>query len=202
MFSKRLFSLVLVALVCTVAIAAGTAYFAPQEMPQPTEHHKMILKGVGEWEGSMTMYGMGPEPMTIPAKESVTALGQFWTQSRFSCDFGGMAFEGSATSGYDPAKKKFVGTWIDNMSTSITVMEGDYDKKAGTLTMHYKGPHPATGEMVAHRNVSKFTDDTYSMEFFVGQGDAEMKSMTISMKRVKDTDEEEPEEEMEEEDDK
>ena len=78
----------------------------------------MILKGVGEWEGTMTMYGMGPEPITIPAKESVTALGQFWTQSHFSCDFGGMAFEGSATSGYDPAKKKFVGTWIDNMSTA------------------------------------------------------------------------------------
>jgi hypothetical protein len=185
MFSKRLLSLVLVALVFTVAVAAGRAYLVPQEMPQPTEHHKMILKGVGEWEGSMTMFGMGPEPVTLPAKETVTALGEFWTQSHFSCDIMGMAFNGSATSGYDTAKKKFVGTWIDNMSTHITIMEGDYDHKAGTLTMRYEGPHPQTGQMVPHRNVSKFTGDSYAMEFFIGEGDAETKTMTIDMKRKK-----------------
>ena len=47
-------------------------------------------------------------------QHSVT--GGLWVASTFQGDFGGMTFEGRGQFGYDPAKKKYVGTWIDSMS--------------------------------------------------------------------------------------
>ena len=60
------------------------------EMPQPAEQHAQLLEAVGAWEGTITAFfpGMPSEPME--AKETVEAIGGFWTQSRFECDFMGM----------------------------------------------------------------------------------------------------------------
>ena len=43
-------------------------------------------------------------------------------------------FKGHGMEGYDNAKKKFVGTWIDNMGTGIMMSEGDYDPSSKTFT--------------------------------------------------------------------
>ena len=184
MIKNRLLSLVAVTAVALVAMAAGRSYFSRQEMgPQPTKEHQHLMKGVGDWEGTMTMFGMGPEPMKSEAHETVEAIGGFWLISRFRCDFAGTPFEGSAVTGYDPKKKKYVGTWIDSMSNYITVMEGDFDEATRTLTMHFMGPHPQTQEPTKHRIVSRYGDDDYKSEFFVGEGDEAFKSMTLEMRR-------------------
>ena len=36
-----------------------------------------------------------------------------------------MTFKGTGIEGYDNGKKKFVGTWMDNMGTGIMMSEGD-----------------------------------------------------------------------------
>jgi hypothetical protein len=38
-----------------------------------------------------------------------------------------MTFKGMGIEDYDNVKKKFVGTWVDNMGTGIMMSEGDYD---------------------------------------------------------------------------
>ena len=75
-----------------------------------------------------------PPESSVPAKtsmssrhETIEPLGRFWTVSLFESEFMGASFSGRATSGYDPQKGKWVGTWIDSMMPHLFVMEGDMD---------------------------------------------------------------------------
>ncbi len=170
---------------CSLAFATFAPVMPWQEMPmvKPTEEHKLILKGVGEWTGVMTMEMPGaPEPMVAPCSETVTAVGELWTTSKFEMDMMGMPFTGASTLGYDPDKKMVVGTWIDSMSTRLTVMEGKYDAKKDAIVMHYEMPDPMTGEMLPVRSEYKYSDDGYTIHFYnVGETDSLM--MDMAMKR-------------------
>lgn len=166
-------------------VAAVNGRPKPQEYPQPTAEHAMLLKAVGNWEGSLTMAIPGMEAAPIPGVEVIEAVEPFWVQTRFECDFMGMAFEGRGCTGYDSTKKKFVGTWIDNMSSDMKVMEGDYDAASRKLTMNFKAPD-MMGAIVPQRIETVYTDDSYTSSFFVGEGAAAMKTMVIEMKRKSD----------------
>jgi Protein of unknown function (DUF1579) len=48
-----------------------------------------------------------------------------------------MTFKGMGIEDYDNVKKKFVGTWVDNMGTGIMMSEGRYD--VATKTSTYTG---------------------------------------------------------------
>ncbi len=175
----------------TIVLAAAVLAFAAarpapvaQELPQPNEIHKAIVASAGEWEGTLTMW-MAPDapPMTVPAKESISAIGAYWIQSRFTCDFMGMPFLGTGCVGFDTTKDKVVGTWIDNMTTHLAVMEGEVDLATGKGVMRYMAPDPMTGALVPHRIESVDTADTRTSTFYIGEG-AGTKSMVIEMKRA------------------
>ena len=173
-----------IAALLTVSVAAAaTAAPLVQEMgmPAPQKEHEMLLKGVGKWEGTITMMmpGMPSEP--TPASEEVTALGQFWTTSHFKTSFMGMPFEGHGQFGYDPEKGEFVGTWIDSMQPAMALMSGEYDEENNALHMRWMAPD-MTGQMVPHRSVNVQTENSYKMEFFQGEGEG-TKTMEIEMKR-------------------
>lgn len=164
------------------AVAAIQPILATQDMPQPGEYHRMLQKDVGTYEGTMTMSMPGMELEPAPAKETIRPLGGFWTISHFECEYMGMPMQGQGVMGYDPDKKKFVGTWIDSFTPSLSVMEGEYDeaKKAIVMDWMAKG---MTGEMVPHRMETVHTADGYVMEMFIGEGDL-AQSMKIAMKRT------------------
>ena len=172
------------ALVLTALAAAAATLRPVQEMPQATQQHAMLLKGVGEWEGTLTMFMPGAPEEGTPCRESVTAIGEFWTTSTFHCDLMGVPFVGTGVTGYDPDRKLFVGTWVDSMTTRLSVMEGTYDEARRALVMNYMGPDPMTGELVPHRTETVHEGDGYTSTFFMGAGEG-TKSMTIQMKRVK-----------------
>lgn len=182
MLSTRFTTAVLLLTVGSVAFATLRPSFFAQEPPQATEEHKEIMKGVGEWEGTLTMSMPGAPAEPIKATETVTAIGEFWTQGKFQCDFMGQPFMGSGTTGYDPAKKKFVGTWIDSMTTEMFIMEGTMDPKTKVLTMNWEAPSMATGERVPHRMETVFKGDSYTSTFFQGEDKGEQ-TMVIAMKR-------------------
>lgn len=140
------------------------------QMPTPTAHHARLQRDVGRWNVACTYY-MDPSqpPMECTAVEEIEAVGGFWTLSRFTADFMGMPFVGRCTLGWDARKEKFVGSWIDSMSSTMFVMEGDFSADGRTLEMRCEGPHMATGDIVPMRMVTSYGDDgTHTFDMFVG----------------------------------
>ncbi len=165
-----------------LAVAAVRPAVTGQEPIQPTEHHEGLLTKVGEWEGTLTTAMPGMPENSTAARETVEPVGALWIQSRFECNLG-MPYVGTGCTGYDPAKKKFVGTWIDNFDTYLALMKGDLDPETGAIVMHWEGPNPVTGELVHHRSVNVGRKDSYTSTFFMGEGEG-VKYMVIEMKRV------------------
>ena len=155
--------------------------------PQPTPEHKMLSREVGTWEGEMKMYAAGPDadPITMPVLEkNVMQDTGLWLIS----DFESGPFKGHGVFGYDPAKKKFVGSWIDNHTTALSVMEGTHDEKTGEMTYTSQMLNPATGKVEPTKSVGKFIDnDTREFIMYMksSTGDGWTKWMSISYKRKK-----------------
>lgn len=177
--------LAVTAFVLVTATGAWAALRPAQAPAQPTQEHAELIKGVGEWEGMLTMFvpGMPEEP--TPCSESVSAIGELWTTSKFTCDLMGAPFVGASSMGYDTERKLYVGTWIDSMTTRLTVMEGRMDPAKKAMVMTYEAPDMMTGKLTPHRIETSFqSPDTYTSTFFMGAGEG-TKHMVIAMKRKK-----------------
>ncbi len=169
-------------LVGGVAFAALTPLLPFQEPVKPDPEHRKVLAGVGEWEGSVIMNVPGmDEPMEMPCKESIKAIGDFWTTSEFTGNFGGMPFNGASTLGYDPVKKKFVGTWIDNQHPYMAMMEGDWDAEKNAIVLHYDMYDTMSGSFLKMRNETVHADGKYVITFFQLSDEGESEMMRIEM---------------------
>ena len=80
-----------------------------------------MQKDLGVWDAVMKIWMQGPEsdPMISQGVERNRPMGDFWVVSNYESDLGGEKFVGHGQTGYDPAKKKFIGTWIDSMSPHL-----------------------------------------------------------------------------------
>ena len=123
---------------CAIAMLLGTFLVtsAPAQGPQqPTDEHKVLKQEVGTWKAKMKIWMPGSDqPLLAEGLEVNEMFGSFWVISKFEADMMGQAFKGRATLGYDPVKKKYVGTWFDNMNAHMTFMEGTYDEATKTMT--------------------------------------------------------------------
>ena len=185
MLPGRLATLAAVLLVGGVALATLAPVLPFQEPGvQATKEHKLIVKGAGDYEGTLTwsMPGM-PEPMVSPCTEKVIAIGDFWTISHFEMEFMGAPFSGSSSMGYDPERKKFIGTWIDSMSPRVTHMEGEWNDEKQAIVMEYDMYDQMAGAMVRMRSVNHFTDDGYTLKFYRLTEEGAQDDMSIAMKR-------------------
>ena len=63
-----------------------------------------------------------------------------------------MQFKGMGVEGYDNVKKKFVGSWIDNMGTGIQFSDGTYDPATKTLHLHERNGADARNENASPRS--------------------------------------------------
>lgn len=160
--------------------------------PEVTPEHKLLRKDVGVWDAEMRLFMGGPdaEPMVSKGVERNRMLGDLWLVSNFTADLGGQEFQGHGQFGYDPRKKKFVGTWIENMGAHISTMEGDYDEAAAELTMVMDSIDPQTGAAVPMKTVSKYIGDDkrlFTMYMKSPEGGGEwVKSMEIHYTRRPD----------------
>ncbi len=153
---------------CLVAIVLGAGSMARAQegggppAPKPTAEHKVLAADEGTWDATVKSYMAGPDAEPTVSKGSeVNAVmpGGMWVLSNFRGDFGGMSFEGRGQFGYDPLKKKYVGTWIDSMSPSLSVLEGTYDAKTRTMTYVGDGVDPDTKSKFTQRMVTTTKDD-------------------------------------------
>ncbi|QEF98424.1 hypothetical protein Mal15_24760 [Stieleria maiorica] len=140
--------LVLMAAFCLTASLA----LAQDEASAPSEEHAYLAKTVGTRTGTMKVWPQGPDgdAMEIPFTETNTAiLGGNWVESKFESG----PYKGRGMSGYDPIKKKYIGTWANNMSPYLAVMEGTYDEAKHELTMVFDDIDPMTNEPVKMKSV-------------------------------------------------
>ncbi len=109
-----------------------------QEPPKPGPEHDKLKQLEGSWDAVMK-FGDEESKGTMTWKMEIGGL---WLVSEFQGEFGGMKFTGKGLDSYDPIKKKYVGVWVDSMSTSPLLSEGTYDKDGKVLTMAGEGPGP------------------------------------------------------------
>src|SRR5688572_27193306 len=108
---------------------------------EPQKEHEWLQKLVGDWtwENEATM-GPDQPPMKGAGTESVRALGGLWMmcEGQFNMpDCGPMTT--IMTLGFDPQKKRFVGTFIGSVMTHLWVYEGTLDATGKVLTLDTEG---------------------------------------------------------------
>lgn len=173
---------------CVVASILGTSVMA-QDPPKPTAEHKILTSDEGTWDATIKSFTPGSDAAPVVSKgtEVNTVLtGGLWVLSKFEGDFGGMKFEGRGQFGYDPLKMKYVGTWIDSMSPTLSVLEGTYDAKTKTMTYVGEGIDTSNKAKYTQKMVTTTKDDgsrffTLTMKFD-GVKD-EIKIMEVSYKK-------------------
>ena len=81
-------------------------------------------------------------------------------------------------------KKKFVGSWVDNMGTGIMFSEGTYDPATKTFT--YTSEFEAVPGMKQQiREVIKVTDNNHhTLEWYENRGGQDVKTMEINYTRA------------------
>ena len=138
---------ILACLVAGPGFLGLSACLKAQESPvtKPTPEHQHLAHEVGTWDATIKswMQGPGSEPLVSKGVEINKLMpGGLWALSDFQGKFGDLPFHGHGQTGYDPVKKKYIGTWVDSMSPTIMIMEGDFDPQTNTLTMYSKGVGP------------------------------------------------------------
>ena len=168
------------------------------ELAKINENHKLLGDMAGTWSYTVKMW-MNGDSSSKPNESKGTAVRKATMGGRyFVVDVSGnmempgqdgkmknMTFKGMGIEGYDNVKKKFVGTWADNMGTGIMMSEGDYDPATKTFT--YTGEYEGIPGMKQKiREMLKIVDkDHHTFEWYEDRGGKEVKTMEIDYTRKK-----------------
>lgn len=130
----------------------------PDMTPKPAKEHAWLQKLVGNWESEMEcVMGPGQPPMQSKGTESVRSIGGLWTIGEGKGDSpDGTAVVSIMTLGYDPQKKRFVGSFIASMMTHMWLYEGTLAGE--TLTLDTTGPvfGAEPGKMTKYQDIISF----------------------------------------------
>ncbi len=137
------------------------------EFMTPGPAHDHFKARVGKWDAQVSMFMVpGAPPVTSPAVAVIeSAMGGRYLIERDTGDFMGMPFEGMSITGYDNIKKRYVSSWVDNMGTGITSMEGI--RKGNSIHSWGTGPNVLEDRYVPMRSVETTIDkDHHTVEMF------------------------------------
>ena len=187
------------------AVGAPGGQPNPQEMMKQmmeisklNENHKLLADMNGNWNYTIKMW-MNPDPNAKPQESKGTATRKNIMSGRYvMMDVSGkmqmpgedgkmkdIQFKGMAVEGYDNVKKKFIGSWIDNMGTGIELSEGTYDPATKTFT-YTSEMEPMPGMKTQVREVLKVADNNHMLlEWYENHGGQERKTMEIAYTRKK-----------------
>ena len=140
-------SLVVCTLVLGLAGLAAAQGMPP--MPKPGPEHALFKEAEGVWDAKVEAW-MAPGAPPSESKGVETnrvGCGGLCLITDFKSSFvmgppgtPATPFEGHGTEVYDQAKKKYVGTWTDSMSTGLSLSESTYDAATKTMTGTMEGP--------------------------------------------------------------
>ncbi|MES2996504.1 MAG: DUF1579 domain-containing protein [Verrucomicrobiota bacterium] len=141
-----------VALCCCARVSAQ----APA-MPEPVKEHEFLKQFAGEWTVETQLFmEPGKPPVTVKGTESAKMLGGFWVVGETKCEMMGQPFTGIMSLGYDPEKKKYTGTWIDSMTSTLWTYTGSVDETGKILTLECAGKCPMDGKFYQMRDTTEW----------------------------------------------
>ena len=155
----------------------------------PGPEHKFLEPLAGTWHAACKFW---MDPSQSPQMSEGTLVrtsvldGRF-IQEEFAGKLLDKPYNGKGTIGYDRAKRKFVTTWIDSMSTALHLSYGSYDESTKTWTFKAEEDCPITGKRVKTRDTLRVVSaDEQQLEMFRQMGDEkEMRMMEINLTRKK-----------------
>jgi hypothetical protein len=165
--------------------AAAPAGMPP--MPAAGPEHEVLKTDVGTWEATVEAFMPGvAQPMVSKGTETNTLVGGLWLVTDFKSEMMGQPFQGHGVSGWDPNKKKYVGTWVDTMSTGLGLSESTYDAASKTMTGTFEGPG-MDGQIQKMKStvVMKDPDTRVFTMSETGPDGKEMTTMRITYQRKK-----------------
>ena len=162
---------------------SGVTLSYAQEIEKPgPEHARLAKELVGTWDGVMDMDGQKSK-CTATYKSICDGM---WLASDFEGELGGAKYHGHGLDGYDLNKKKYVGVWIDSLSSGPMNMEGDYDPKSKLLVMTGESTGP-DGKAYEFRTTTETKDKGhFTFKFHIVQPDGtDQLAFTIEYARRK-----------------
>lgn len=119
------------------------------EMQKPGEHHADMAYFEGIWDCTVT-FSMGPGQPEMTSRGVATYAWKFdgrWMEQSYQGEMMGQPFQGFGLMGYDNYRKQYLGTWIDDLSTSMLVSAGSTMPGSNQIVMFGKMDEPMTGEI-------------------------------------------------------
>ena len=146
-----------------LAIAVLTCAVYAQEAPEPSKpekEHEWLKQLVGEWKThGKADNGPGQPPFECEGTETTSSIGDLWIVAKGEAHAAGMNVNSMLTLGYDPEKKKFVGTWVDSTYNHLWKYEGPLDDSGKVLTLMTRGPNMmAPGELTNFKEILELKD--------------------------------------------
>src|SRR5262245_58779830 len=111
-------------------------------LPKPGPEHAILKMSEGVWDAKVESWmAPGAPPVTSTGTETNRiGCGGLCLITDFKGSFMNQPFAGHGTETYDTAKKKYTGSWVDSMSTGLSVSESTYDAATKTMTGTMEGP--------------------------------------------------------------
>jgi hypothetical protein len=177
----------LVAIGLVLVSSLTIAQEGPPPMLKAGPEHELLKGDVGVWDATVEAMTAPGQPMaTSKGVETNTLVGGVWLITDFKSEMMGAPFEGHGVTGWDPAKKKYVGTWVDTMAPGIGHGESTYDAATKTVTGTMEGMD-ASGAVQKSKSKVVYSDpDTRVFTISApGPDGKDMTVLKISYKRRK-----------------
>jgi hypothetical protein len=195
---RILTTIVLVAFTATLAFAEDPKAKVPardaemeamMKAATPGDAHKKLGSMAGTFTAGVKMW---MQPGAPPAggsgvAENTWALDGRWLEQHFTGNFMGMPFTGVGYTGYDNIKKKYVGSWMDTMTTSMMISSGTAEGDGKSFTFTSTMDDPITGKSSpVKEKLTVVDDDHHTLEMWGAGPDGKMfKTMEIAYTRKK-----------------
>ena len=112
------------------------------QTPGPNFEHNWLLQLLGDWSFESEC-NMGPDqpPMKSTGRQTTRALGSLWTLGELEhAGPDGQSYRSVFTLGFDPAKQRFIGTFVSSCMTHLWPYNGQLDAARNALTLDSEGP--------------------------------------------------------------
>lgn len=134
------------------------------QTPETQDQHRWLQRLVGEWRWEMeSPAGPDQPPAKHEGTETVRPLGELWTLGEGSSTMpDGSPATTLMTLGYDPARQRFVGTFVGSMMTHLWIYEGTLDEAGEVLTLDAEGPDfSGEAKMRSYQDIIEWVSDDH-----------------------------------------